>query len=162
MRRMLVRMGWTVLAVLVVIQVFRPDRANPPVDPSRTVAASHPMDPGVASVLRRSCMDCHSYETRWPWYSNIAPASWLLASHVSDGRRHVNFSDWAAYDPSDASHTLEEICEVVDEGEMPLWSYLLIHGEARLSGAEGRAVCEWARAARAQIGTDPAREEGDD
>jgi hypothetical protein len=134
-----------VLAVLfVVIQLHRPRRANPPVDPSRTIQATMPVPPHIDAIIRRACNDCHSHDTNWPWYSNLAPASWFLAHDVEEGREHLNFSEWAQYPPRDAAHLLEELCEETKKGEMPLRPYVVMHPRARLSDADKRALCEWA------------------
>src|SRR5258706_1469494 len=86
-----------VVAFLVVAQFIRPSRANPPIDPTKTLVATTPVPPSVQQTFERSCYDCHSNNTVWPWYSNVAPASWLLADDVKDGRRQVNFSERAGY-----------------------------------------------------------------
>jgi hypothetical protein len=88
---------WTVAALFLVLlaaQFVRPARTNPRTDPSRTLAAVHPMPAAVASAFDRACRDCHSNETRWPWYSHVAPVSWFVIDHVNHGRSHFNSSDW--------------------------------------------------------------------
>ena len=105
--------------VLLGIQLLRPTRTNPPVDPQRELAAHSQLPPQVASALNRSCNDCHSYRTTWPWYSQIAPFSWVITDDVNQGRRHVNFSDWGQYDPKRADHKLDQICEEVRGNWMP-------------------------------------------
>ena len=107
------------LLVLLGIQLIRPTRTNPPVDPQRELAAHSQLPPQVASALNRSCNDCHSYRTTWPWYSQIAPFSWVITDDVNQGRRHVNFSDWGQYDPKRADHKLDQICEEVRGNWMP-------------------------------------------
>lgn len=137
-----------VLAVLfVAIQFIRPDRTNPPVDPSLVLKA--PAD--VQAILDRSCADCHSSKTHWPWYSNLAPVSWRLADHVKEGRNELSFSEFGAYTPKKAAHKMEEVCEQVKKGEMPLKDYLLLHNDARLSDAEKRRLCEWSTSEHARI-----------
>lgn len=143
MKKWLVRIAIVVAIAFLAIQVYRPARTNPPVDPARTIHATMNVPPAVDAILKRSCNDCHSHETHWPWYSNIAPVSWLLVDDVNEGRAHMNFSEWAAYPPNDAKHALEEICEEVKEGEMPLKAYVLTHPSARLSDEERRTLCEW-------------------
>ncbi len=110
--------------------------------------------PPVKSALRNACYDCHSSQTRWPWYTAIAPASWLAAREVREGRRRLNFSDWGAYasDPGTASHKLNEIADSAGSGKMAPWYYLLLHPGARLSAAQRDMVVGWARtqARRAQ------------
>ncbi len=127
-------------------QVYRPDRTTPPVDAGKAIAAHTRMTPEVAAILRRSCNDCHSSETVWPWYSNVAPASWFLKKHVDEGRRELSFSEWGTYPRRKRERKLHEICEQVESGEMPLKSYLPLHPSARLSDEDRRTVCEWARA----------------
>jgi Haem-binding domain len=144
MKKWLKRVAIVLLLAFVVIQFWRPDRTNPPVDPSRTIQATMPVPPQVDAILQRSCNDCHSNNSVWPWYSNVAPMSWRVAEHIHEGREHLNFSEWASYPPNDAAHLLEEICEETEEGNMPLWDYLLAHPKAKLSNADVRTLCEWA------------------
>jgi hypothetical protein len=137
---------WFLLAVvilLVVAQVYRPARTNPPVDPKREIGANLPIDPRVGSMLERSCNDCHSNRTTWPWYSGVAPASWLVVSDVNRGRQELNFSNWASYSPGDQRKQLSEICKEVTEGEMPGRPYVLLHPRAAVGKADVAAVCRW-------------------
>jgi len=90
--------------------------------------------PQTRELAQQACFDCHSNETVWPWYSNVAPVSWLVQRDVNDGRRRVNFSDWGRVREPD------EIPEVVEEGEMPLPIFLIMHPEARLTQAEKDAL----------------------
>ncbi len=136
-----------VLAIaFIVLQFIRPARTNPPVDESRTLQAHARVPAAVASILDRSCNDCHSHQTRWPWYSNIAPVSWFVVSHVNEGRREMNFSDWAQYSEDDRPFMLKKICGEVQSGAMPLKSYLRLHHEAELSGEDVKTLCDWASA----------------
>jgi hypothetical protein len=134
------------IGVIVAVQLIRPARTNPPTDPSRTLAASMPVPPAAQSVLERSCRDCHSNDTRWPWYSNVAPMSWMLIDHVNSGRRHFNYSDWAGYAPEKSRKVLHDICEETQQGSMPVGSYTLIHRDARLSDADVQTLCAWTKA----------------
>ena len=129
--------------VIAGVQFFRPDRTNPPVDPARSVDATATVPAAVAEVLKRSCYDCHSSETRWPWYSAVAPMAWGVADHVIEGRSKLNFSEWGAYPPRKRVAILEKMCEEVREGGMPLTSYLVLHWDARLSEADWKSVCDW-------------------
>lgn len=137
------------LAVLLVVaQVIRPARTNPPLDPAKELRAPEP----VASILVRSCNDCHSNRTIWPWYSQVAPASWLLARDVREARRHLNFSEWTTQTPRREAHKYEEICEMVFESkEMPLWFYVPLHPSAKLSDADRKTLCDWAKGERARV-----------
>ena len=142
-----------VLAVVVLIglQFVRPARTNPQVDQSQTIQACLQVTPQVAAVLDRSCQDCHSNSSRWPWYSNVAPVSWFVIDHVNEGRSHLNLSEWGHLDNRKASKKLEEICEEVQDGEMPLESYTYIHWSAKLSSEDVSTLCEWTAAERARI-----------
>jgi hypothetical protein len=103
--------------------------------------------PSVKTVLRDACYDCHSNQTQWPWYSAVAPASWLAAHEVNEGRRRLNFSAWNDYaaDPGTESQKLDEIVRLVTAGAMAPWYYRALHREARLSGAQRKLIVAWAR-----------------
>lgn len=132
------RAVWAGFALLVAAQVVRIDRTNPPVE--QDVAAP----PEVAGILRRACYDCHSNETVWPWYSNVAPVSWLLARDVTEGRRELNFSTWDAYDAKKKAKKLKESVEEVAEGEMPPWFFVAVHRDAALVPADVERLRTWA------------------
>ncbi|MCC6865675.1 MAG: heme-binding domain-containing protein [Ignavibacteria bacterium] len=97
----------------------------------------------VENILKRSCYDCHSDHTVWPWYSNVAPVSWLVADDVIRGRKKMNFSQWDKISASKREARLNEICEQVNSGEMPLEKYLYIHTDAKLSQADKDILCQW-------------------
>jgi cytochrome c551/c552 len=105
----------------------------------------------VTAVLRRACYDCHSNATIWPWYTRLAPASWLACRHVSEARARLNFSNWSDYalDPGTESHKLEEIAEQIRSGAMPPWYYRLMHREARLTPSERSTLLDWVGRERA-------------
>lgn len=147
--------GLTLAALLVVAQAVRPSRTNPPIDPSQTIEASTTMPTEVRNILERSCRDCHSNATAWPWYSNVAPISWLLISHVNEGREHVSLSTWGNYTTTEASERLEEMCTEVRESEMPLRSYVLVHRSASLDDADREALCAWTERERAALSGRP-------
>jgi hypothetical protein len=128
-------------AAFLAAQVIRIERINPPVQSG--IAG----DPAVQPLLRRACYNCHSNETVWPWYSNVAPASWLVASDVKEARSQLNFSEWEAYGSEGQSYKLADIAGEVRDGKMPPWYYTLAHPEARLSPAERNAIHSWAEAA---------------
>ena len=135
---------WLLLVILVVFigaQVYRPDRSNPPSTPGASLVAH--ATPEVAAILDRACRDCHSNETRWPWYTNVSPTSWLVANHVHHGREHLNYSEWTAIDEDDRDKLLGGICSLAERGRMPLPSYLLIHRDAKLSPADVKTLCAW-------------------
>jgi hypothetical protein len=128
------------------MQFIRPDRTNPPVDAGQTVRASAALPSDVETVLRRSCYDCHSSETRWPWYSAVVPMAWGVASDVNEGRAELNFSQWGRYPARKRIALLEKMCDEVREGKMPLPQYLWLHRDARLSEADWKSVCDWSMA----------------
>lgn len=132
------------IAAFLVAQVFRPNRVNPPVDPAKALQAP----PNVQAILDRSCNDCHSNNTRWPWYTNISPLSWWIADHVKEGRRELNFSEFNGYTERRKGKKLEEICEQVQQGEMPLKNYVPLHPEAKLSDADQQTLCSWTKQLR--------------
>lgn len=109
------------------------------------------IDPRVRRALERSCRDCHSDATRYPWYSYVPPVSWLIASDVSRGRKHLNFSRWSAYSIIRRERALSEIANQVKDGDMPLFSYLLLHRDASLSEADAEAIFQWTQAERTRL-----------
>lgn len=135
--------GLALLGALVIIQFFGIDKTNPPVNPEEEFMAlvSPPAD--VAQLLKDACYDCHSHETKYPWYSNIEPVSWWLKNHIDHGREHFNLSTWGAYDAEKKAHKAEEAVEMIEKGEMPLKSYLPMHPEARLTDAQRESLSAW-------------------
>lgn len=112
------------------------DHTNPPVTGEPAWDS-----PATRATAVTACFDCHSNETVWPWYTNIAPMSWRVQSHVDEGREKLNFSEWGT-----GEQASDEIVEVVQEGEMPPWDYLLMHPEARLSDADLQVFLDGLRA----------------
>ena len=141
------------VAVFVGLQFVRPARTNPAFDQAQTIHACLQMTPQVSAILDRSCQDCHSNSTRWPWYSNVVPASWFLVDHVNEGREHLNFSEWGKLDKRRADKRLEEMCEQVSEREMPMDSYTWIHRSAKLSDEDRKILCSWTEAERKRLAT---------
>ena len=135
----------------VAIQFYRPDFTNPSVVESENLFAGTYVPENVKAILVRSCGDCHSYETNYPWYSYIAPSSWFLADHIDQGRNEMNFSKWNTYDLQRKDHKLDELCEMVESREMPLPSYLWIHWDAKLSDEEIKTLCDWSNAERQKL-----------
>ena len=122
----------------------RPDRTILHADPSLALGARTPVPPGVLFTLRQACFDCHSNETRWPPYSNVPIASWLIALNVKQGRGQLNFSQWGLYSAFDRADMLDKACDMISKREMPLWQYRLLHSEARLTRNQITALCAWA------------------
>jgi len=137
---------WTIIVLVVAfvaIQFVRPAMTNPAVDESQTINALTQMKPEVASILDRSCRDCHSNKTVWPWYTQVAPVSWWLSNHVNDGRRNLNLSDWGKLPRDRQERKLRQMCDEVTDGQMPLSSYLPMHPAARLSEQDKKTLCDW-------------------
>ena len=142
MSRRLKQVAVVVVVVFAVAQLIRPSRANPPTDPSRTLAAHLGAGgTGVVSVLDRSCGDCHSNATTWPGYTQVAPLSWLMAYTVKEGRRQVNFSEWASYSPDNQRNLLAASCKAASSGKMPGSAWTTLHPEARLSSRDVETIC---------------------
>ncbi len=158
MKRGLFVTGIAAVTIVGGIQFIRPDRENPPEDLPVTLTESFPVPGNVKAILERSCMDCHSHRTRWPWYSSVAPASWLVAEDVREGRQHLNFSEWGSYRRARMITALNIMVSVLDNGEMPPSQYLILHPDAALSDADIDTLCAWAEAASdslSVLGTEP-------
>jgi len=151
MRKILKIIALVLIFGFVVIQFYRPDRTNLPVVQAETLEATTQVSDNVAAILKRSCSDCHSNETIYPWYSNISPFSWLLADHIEEGRRELNYSVWNTYSAKKKRHKFEEICEQITSGEMPHNQYLWLHADAQLSEEDKKIVCDWAETEKAKI-----------
>jgi len=136
------------LALFAVLQLFNPPRSNPPVKTDFIAAASPPVS--VAASLRAACYDCHSHETTWPLYARLAPVSWLIASDVEEGRKHLNFSEWPT-ETAPAAKNLDRINEVVDYREMPPKKYTLLHADARLTAEQRKELLDWTGAAAEKL-----------
>lgn len=134
------------VAFLVAIQLVQPKRTNPPTIPSRTIAAHLQVPDQVHAVLQKACGDCHSNQTVWPWYSHVAPISWVVTDDVVEGRRHMNLDDWEAQEsPKQANDHLIDICKEVTEKGMPPFTYRIAQRESRLKTEEISAICSWSR-----------------
>jgi hypothetical protein len=135
---------WSVIGLCVgfiIIQFVPVNRANPQVEGDFRPPAE------VVSVLRRACYDCHSNETVWPWYSRIAPVSWVIARDVHEGRAALNFSTWNRLSANKQAEAVRESWEEIAEGKMPTWFYLALHPEARLSPADQSVLRAWSASA---------------
>jgi len=136
-RRLRLQVALACILVLAAIQLIPVHRTNPPV--LSEVDAPAP----VMAILRRACYDCHSNETRWPWYSHVAPMSWLVVSHVNEGRGDLNFSEWPLLDFESQSLSFVDIRRQITERKMPLRSYKWMHRDARLTQEDRDAILQW-------------------
>jgi hypothetical protein len=139
------------VAGFIILQFIRPDFTNPPLIAGDTLTASAQVPADVQQILTRSCNDCHSNQTVYPWYSKVTPFNWFLADHIADGRRQLNFSVWNTYSTDKKIKKLDEICEQVEHSYMPLPSYLWIHRDAVLEESQAKALCEWANTESARL-----------
>lgn len=139
-----------VLAVLAfaALQLVRPEKNQGPAPaPGRDLLASPEISSEVRAILQTACADCHSNTTRYPWYAEIQPGGWLLAKHVKDGKRELNFSELGNLPPRRARQAYEAIIDEVESGRMPLKSYTWLHRDARLSPAQMETLVQWAEGA---------------
>lgn len=144
------------LVVLVIIQFIRPERNVASAMSANDISTKYTVPDDVNKVLQKACNDCHSNNTVYPWYSNIQPVGWWLQNHVNEGKEELNFSEFASYKNKKAAHKLEEVVELVEEGEMPLESYTIVHKEAKLTNEEKATLVAWAKALHQQIKSMPA------
>ena len=150
MRRLLKRAAVAFVIVFAAAQLVRTQHTNPATDPSHTLGAQVGSASGVVTVVDRACRDCHSNETVWPtsWYTRIAPVSWAIASGVAEGRKVLNFSEWATYSPAQQQTLLAASCQTAMDGTMPGSAWTLLRPEARLSAQDIETLCIAARQAR--------------
>lgn len=139
------------IALLVVIQFIRPARNLSATPSSNDISHFYKVPDTVAGILQRACNDCHSNNTRYPWYTNIQPVGWWMQHHVNEGKGELNFSEFGTYTAKRQNHKMEEVAEQVKKGEMPLNSYLWIHTDAKLTDQEKQILISWANGLRSQI-----------
>ncbi|WP_312075532.1 heme-binding domain-containing protein [Chryseobacterium sp.] len=132
-----------ILVGFIMIQFFPIDKTNPPLEPGMDFIRIKNTPPDIAKLIRNSCYDCHSNETKYPWYASIAPSSWFLKNHINEGRKELNFSTFATYESSRQIHKLEECAEMIEKKKMPLESYYLGHQDAKLSDEERKKLTDY-------------------
>jgi hypothetical protein len=137
--------------VLVGIQFVQPARTNPQEVLAKTIFEDATVWQDAPKTIERACLDCHSSRTRWPWYSRVAPVSWLVVHDVAEGREHMNLSAWGEYDRAQKSALLADVCKLVKAHSMPLPIYITMHEEAKLTEQERQETCSWAEGARARL-----------
>lgn len=137
------------LVVFVLMQFYRPEKNQAQGEHTAQFLTQTNPPPKVKIILQQTCYDCHSNSTEYPWYNNLAPVSYWLADHIKDGKKHLNFSAWESYDAKKKDHKLEELIEMVEDGEMPLKEYTWTHEEAKLTEEQRTDVMNWAKQTRA-------------
>lgn len=144
MKRFLKWSLWILLVALVVVQFFQPDANASPAYSGHRMTDRYKVPDDVSEILSTSCYDCHSNNSRPMFYMNIQPVGWWISHHIEEGKDELNFDEFGTYPLNVQYHKLEEIVEVIDEDEMPLTSYTLIHTDAKLSPAQKEALTAWA------------------
>jgi hypothetical protein len=132
--------GWTILGLAIAIQLWPAGRTNPPV----TADLQAPSE--VQAILRRSCYDCHSHETHWPWYSAIAPVSWFVVGDVNSARKELDFSRWGEYSATKRRSKSDSLLDQVQEGRMPPASYVRMHSGSAIAPADLETLRRWVEA----------------
>lgn len=143
--RILKILGMLLVAIFIVLQFFGIDKTNPEFEKGLDLIVMEEPSVEIAQMLRSACYDCHSNETNWPWYSNIAPVSWMLEQHVEDARDNVNFSFWGEFEAEDKVYVIEKMIEEIEEDQMPLPAYLIAHSNAKLSDTQKQLLIHWLR-----------------
>lgn len=134
----------TILLILFVIaQFFSPQKNEYTETPKSDFILNEQPPQQIAAILKESCYDCHSNNTRYPWYNNITPVNFWLKGHVKGAKEELNLSLWSQYSAKRKAHKLEECIEMINEREMPMESYLLTHSNAKLSDSEIKTLTDW-------------------
>jgi Haem-binding domain len=151
MKKFFKRLFLLLLVAFIAIQFFRPEKNSSEGVSPNDITTKYKVPDDVMAVLKTSCYDCHSNNTVYPWYSNIQPVAWWLKDHIDDGKKELNFSEFASYRIGRQYRKLEEINGEIKEGKMPLNSYTVIHTDAKLSDQQKLAVANWVTALRDSI-----------
>ena len=122
-----------VVLVFAVLQIFNPEEINKELDPSQDFLSLVDVPAELEVLIQNNCYDCHSNQPKYPWYAKVAPVSFWINDHIEEGSGHLNFSEWATYSAKKKAHKMEECYEEIEEGEMPLYSYTILHGDAQYS-----------------------------
>src|SRR6186713_1324264 len=145
MKKVFKTIGWLLLIAVIVIQFFRAEKNINPGDQPNAIAKKYIVSADVKTILDKACMDCHSNNTRYPWYNNIQPVAWWLADHVKDGKKELNFDEYTTRRPRFQYRRMEQTIDLVKKEEMPLNSYTWIHKDAILSEEEKTKLFDWAQ-----------------
>jgi hypothetical protein len=146
-RKILLAIG----VLFIIIQVIRPNKNISATENPNAIDQHYAVPQEIVGILKKSCYDCHSNNTVYPWYSEIQPVAWWLQDHVNEGKQELNFDEFNNYDLKKKRHKMDEVAEVITENEMPLGSYTLIHREAILSPQEKESIVAWANALKKSI-----------
>lgn len=142
---MLKKIGWTLLISLLLIQFIRPEKNQTLSAQQNAIQTQYPVPESVSAILKKACYDCHSNNSRYPWYANIQPVYFWLNDHIEEGKEHLNFDEYTNKRLRYQFHKMEELIDEVKAGEMPLNSYTWVHGEAKLNNEERALLTGWAQ-----------------
>ena len=131
------------IAIVVILQVIPYERPETTTDNPTDLLLNNELPDTISSLLRAACYDCHSNETKYPWYAYVAPVSWLVIRDIRIGRENMNFSDWESLSKMDKAKLLGNIAEEVEDGEMPMPIYILMHPEAKLTDSQRKMIVDW-------------------
>ena len=137
------RIFLTIIVVLLGIQFIRIDKSQPPFNPVNDIISITQPEAELAATFKSACYDCHSYETEYPWYADIAPVSWWLKKHINEAREALNFSEWGNLTNDEKGEKVEEAIDMIEKRWMPIGSFKLMHPEARLTDVQRKAMVEW-------------------
>ena len=143
MKNLKIKITLLIILVFAIMQVIPSDRPENKEPDSTDLLQIEKPNAEIGILIKSACYDCHSYQSKHPWYSDLAPVSWWVNDHIEEGREHLNFSEWGTYSPKKKAHKAEEGVEELEEGEMPLWSYQLGHSEATLNDSQKEMLIEW-------------------
>lgn len=142
--KILKKIALALLACFIALQFYRPEKNTSKGDHTATFINETNPSSDLKSIFENSCYNCHSNNTIYPWYNNIAPISYWMANHIESGKGHLNFSEWDAYNRNEKILKLEELVDEVSKGEMPLAPYTWTHEDAKLTKIQVDALVEWA------------------
>jgi len=135
--------GIGLLVLFVVIQIIKIDKTNPKFDIATDISSVESPPEAVYTLLKDACYDCHSYESQYPWYTNVAPVSWWIKGHINKGRKKLNFNLWGDYDQKSKTHKIEENIAFISKGWMPIGTYKILHPEGRISDKQRKLLTDW-------------------
>ncbi len=135
--------GLATVGVFAVLQLFPIDKTNPSSDPAQDFITLENPPEQIASIMKNACYDCHSYHTKYPWYTNLQPVGWWIEGHYREGREHFNLSEWGSYEADKKQHKMEEAAEEVEATKMPLMPYWVMHPEAKLSADDRKMLVDY-------------------
>ncbi len=138
------KIGIFILVIFVLLQFFPVQKPEITFDNPNDFILNVAVPENISTNLKTTCYDCHSNESKFPWYAKVAPSKWLIFKHINEGREELNFSNWNTFSNDDKAEILDDISIVLMDGEMPLKNYTLLHSEAKLTEDEKEAIINWA------------------